>query len=243
MENSKRAEIQRDMKLNRKLRTRKALPSSAENRSVSAIGEPLMGSSSSEPTNLEQSADDVLLNESETDEPYYDPDNFYPTPHSATQLEEIHVDKTFTQLQGASGSPRDSSVDISANLLSYREANLVMHYFDHVFPLQYSNLSSEPKRSRGWLLWLLMKNKPLHQAVLSLAALHQSVLTTFPVSGDAGELMKTHALALEGLHQFLGDSICRGPLTKQQVVELLACGTSLISFEVCIVANLQNSSG
>lgn len=180
--------------------------------------------------NLEQLADDVLPEEA--DEPHFGPDNFPSTAYSTTQLEAIDGDEAFPVMKGIYTSYQDSSEEVPANSMNYREANFVMHYLDHVFPLQYPNLSTEPKRSRGWLLWLLMKNKPLHQAVLSLAALHQSVLTTSPVFKDSGELMKTHALALEGLHQFLGDSICQGPLIKQQVVELLACGTSLISFEV-----------
>lgn len=115
-------------------------------------------------------------------------------------------------MKGTFTSPQELSRDTAANSMHYQEANLVMHYFDHVFPLQYSNLS--PWSSRGWLLWLLMKNKSLHQAVLSLAALHQSAVDSSLDEQKANRLIASHALALEGLHQFLGASMCQGPLIK-----------------------------
>jgi len=115
--------------------------------------------------------------------------------------------------------------------LTFQEADLIMHYLDRVFVLQFPYFSSSPARSRGWIFWLLMKNNPLKQAVLSLSALHRYVISPASNYHTQDELNVGHVQAIQGLQQFLGESIGRGLLNKQQIVELLACGTSLISFE------------
>ncbi len=77
-----------------------------------------------------------------------------------------------------------------------------------------------------------MKNNPLYEAVLSLSALHQYSICAISDYQRRDELNVRHVRAIQGVQHFLPQSINRGLLSKQRVVELLACGTSLISFEV-----------
>ncbi|KAH8598682.1 fungal-specific transcription factor domain-containing protein [Bisporella sp. PMI_857] len=55
-----------------------------------------------------------------------------------------------------------------------REPGLIMHFFDHVFPIQhpcYRSLIEEG--GRGWYLSLILSNKALYHAVLCLSAYHR----------------------------------------------------------------------
>ncbi|KAF5008235.1 hypothetical protein FDECE_5471 [Fusarium decemcellulare] len=92
--------------------------------------------------------------------------------------------------------------------LPYDEANLLMHYLDHVFPMQYPYYSTR-RQSRGWLLWLLSGN------------CHRDIELEF------------HTRALRELQDFIAsfENHEFSP-ANENVVEILACGLALISFEV-----------
>ncbi|KAF4968611.1 hypothetical protein FSARC_4035 [Fusarium sarcochroum] len=117
---------------------------------------------------------------------------------------------------------------------AFRETALLMHYLDYIFPLQYPYYHDNPKiGGRGWLLWLLTKNTPLHQAMLTLAALHQQV--TFAAGSEQveTELIEYHTKALGGLRQ----ALCVGqdiylPEHSDKLINIVACGAFLISFEL-----------
>lgn len=126
-------------------------------------------------------------------------------------------------------------------LSSYREAELIMHYMDAVFPLQF-RFHVPSARGRGWLLWLLIQSRPLYHASLSLSALHQSIYMPTQFQSSYAELAGYHAQALSDLRQFLQN--IQEDNTKDErsrKIEILSCGVSLISFEVNYVSLLSGA--
>jgi len=105
-----------------------------------------------------------------------------------------------------------------------------MHYLDRVFPMQYSYYSASTW-NRGWLLWLLNRNGPLYRASISLASLHQCASSPSNVS-HVHEL-ELHAKALRELYEYIQlpkpANLC---MEMEDVVEILSCAVTLISFEV-----------
>jgi hypothetical protein len=86
---------------------------------------------------------------------------------------------------------------------------------------------------RGWLFWLLSHNPPLRKAALSVAALHQRASSRPEDRDDETELLLYHTSALSGLRQALcitGERYLTDD--PDEFIKLLACGCSLISFEV-----------
>lgn len=133
--------------------------------------------------------------------------------------------------------PGSSSIG-PERLTSYREAELIMHYMDAVFPLQF-RFHVPDTRGRGWLLWLLVQSRPLYHAALSLSALHQSIYMPTQFQSSYAELAGYHAQALGDLRRFLQD--IQEDITKYEKsrkIEILSCGVSLISFEVKDVSPL-----
>ncbi|KAL3426606.1 C6 transcription factor [Phlyctema vagabunda] len=61
--------------------------------------------------------------------------------------------------------------------LSSSESNLLMHFLDYVFPLQYPLYKPRiAEGGRGWLLPLLMRSKPLFHAALGVSAYHRETM-------------------------------------------------------------------
>ncbi|KAH8690698.1 fungal-specific transcription factor domain-containing protein [Talaromyces proteolyticus] len=122
--------------------------------------------------------------------------------------------------------------EISDKITSYREAELLMHYMDYVFPLQF-RFHTPDVSGRGWLMWLLVKTGPLYHAALSLSALHQSIYFSNVFGNTYAELSVYHAKALRDLQQFLHHlQISEDGDEKSRQIEVMACGVSLISFEL-----------
>ncbi|KAL3963413.1 hypothetical protein ACCO45_000417 [Purpureocillium lilacinum] len=94
---------------------------------------------------------------------------------------------------------------------SFREAQLLIHYLDYIFPMQYPYYRDDPALGgRGWLFWLLMKRGPLHQAVLTLAALHHHVEFAHAPEREGSEdrdseLLGYHTNALQRLRQVISE--------------------------------------
>ena len=125
----------------------------------------------------------------------------------------------------------------SSEDIPFREAQLLVHYLDYIFPLQYPYYEDNPDLGgRGWLFWLLMKNGPLHQAILTLSALHQYTKFSYNTGNTQvteKELIEYHTKALQGLRQALHEHEANGFAdSRDQLIEFLACGSALISFEV-----------
>ncbi|KAG9518811.1 hypothetical protein KCU93_g8312, partial [Aureobasidium melanogenum] len=145
-------------------------------------------------------------------------------------------------------SSRTSSIAPTPSATSYfrfgfhREAELLMHYLDHVFALQFRFYSpSIQNGGRGWLLWLLTETKPLYHAALSLGALHQHSLLARNARGHhyhdtLNELNEHHNRALQELQIFLQSSyeVSAGaqPSGRKRRLQILACGVQFISFEL-----------
>ncbi|QPC74584.1 hypothetical protein HYE68_005336 [Fusarium pseudograminearum] len=117
-----------------------------------------------------------------------------------------------------------------AKPLGYDEADLLMHYLDYVFPYQYP-FFNKGQWSRGWLLWLLSKNGPLCRAALGLAALHKRSLLGETHNNHIE--LEFHTKAVRQLQDFLSSvDINELRPDNEILVEIIACGISLVSFEV-----------
>lgn len=121
------------------------------------------------------------------------------------------------------------------------DTELLMHYLDHVFPLQFPFYKpSVVSGGRGWLLSILTTTKPLYYAAISLAAYHrQSMLCRDSASKHHGldleSLERQYARALSELRQYLakiGDK--KEARTQVENVDVLSCLVMLISLEVGI---------
>lgn len=131
------------------------------------------------------------------------------------------------------GSISARNEDVSQEIV-FREAELTMYYMDCIFPILFPYCRWEHMNGgRGWLLWLLTQTVPLRQAALSLAALHQQASSALGGRHDETELLEYHTSALRGLRQALHHT-SDTHLTNDadQLIHLMACGCSLISFEV-----------
>lgn len=120
------------------------------------------------------------------------------------------------------------------------QTSLLMHYLDHVFPLQFPFYQpSIWNGGRGWLLFTLMQTKPLYYAALSFAAYHrQSIFckgTTDarPCCFQVEALQEKHVRAIRGLRHYL-ERIGTGIRNQDLVdsVKVLCCMALLISLEV-----------
>lgn len=139
-----------------------------------------------------------------------------------------------SQLRDDDGSSSQLDGPATAPQMTFREAQLLVHYLDYIFPLQYPYYKDEPSLGgRAWLFWLLMKRGPLHQAVLTLSALHHHTQSADASESRESELIEYHTNALQRLRQVLRDcDMDRFAESREQMVEFLACGSALISFEV-----------
>jgi C6 transcription factor Pro1 len=147
--------------------------------------------------------------------------------HGALALDTNPIKLPFSSLTATSST-------VSERLSSYREAELIMHYMDAVFPLQFRFHVPDPK-GRGWLLWLLVQSGPLYHAALSLSALHQSIRMSGEFRNSYTELANYHAQALTDLRQFIQRIQDNNDTDERsRKIEVLSCGVSLISFEVII---------
>jgi hypothetical protein len=121
------------------------------------------------------------------------------------------------------------------------DADLLMHYLDHVFPLQFPFYKpSIAAGGRGWLLSILTTTKPLYHAAISLASYHRR--STLCRDGarmncvlELESLERQYARALSVLRQYLakiGDK--NEARTQVENVDILSCLAMLISLEVGI---------
>lgn len=162
--------------------------------------------------------------------------------NSSSTPGDAHVSEGSTRASSTvTGGGEGGSALFSKGIID-QEANLIMHYLDQVFYIQYRfyplNASS---RGRGWLLSLLTRTKPLYHAALSLSAFHQQSVKAFEhENADMDylqELERQHNLTLEELQSFIqANSLLHsvhGAFDRN--LQVLACVCELISFEVSYV--------
>jgi C6 transcription factor Pro1 len=137
-------------------------------------------------------------------------------------------------------------------VLREKEASLLMHYLDYVFPLQFPFYKhSAIKGGRGWLLSILMQLEPLYHAALSISSYHMhfgvyahEYELRFGSMENARELpacpilesqLTEHILTIRRISNLLNrfDDLerSRSELQLPEYVELLACMATLISLE------------
>lgn len=153
------------------------------------------------------------------------------------------------QLSGQSPSQSHLSRSVPTlpplRILHYREAELLMHYLDHVFHLQFRFHSPSVRTGgRGWLLWLLIRTSPLYHAALSLSALHQHVILHRTKNADHSGTENSFNTTLHELNEYHGRTLQELQVCLQtshtdtgdpdlgRQIEILACGVQLISFQV-----------
>lgn len=128
----------------------------------------------------------------------------------------------------------------SAGTLQDHRARLLMHFLDHVFPLEFPFYNpSMFEGGRGWILSLLMRTKPLYHAALSISAYHHTALNqarnTKCKIDTWTELQIHHTLALQELHQDMREldhSEAESNINGR--IDALASIVQMISFEVCL---------
>lgn len=127
-----------------------------------------------------------------------------------------------------------SSALYTTRSLSPPESQLLVHYLDYIFPLQYPYYVDKPELGgRGWLPWLLLRSGPLHQAILTLSTLHRYTKIFSQTGEMERELIRYHTKALQDLRETICHYNFDGPSTdKEPLVEFMACGLNLMSFEV-----------
>ena len=125
-------------------------------------------------------------------------------------------------------------------LADHRE-RLLMHFLDHVFPIEFPFYNPSVSDSgRGWLLSLLIRTSPLYHAALSVSAYHHSALNVAQnlrcKIQTWAELQKHHTLALKELHQIVPELITGGRAQGDVNcrINALASIVQMIAFEVCL---------
>jgi hypothetical protein len=125
--------------------------------------------------------------------------------------------------------------------LSLSDTRLLMHFVDHVYPLQLPiGQTSVIRNDRNWLLPIIMHIRPFYHSVLGLTALHQGLLTS--QSADESKkrrvlkyAQKHHSLCLQDLQvaiQLLGPYKTKGSECPRGGVGVLACVIQLVILEV-----------
>ncbi|KAL7819114.1 fungal-specific transcription factor domain-containing protein [Trichoderma gracile] len=118
--------------------------------------------------------------------------------------------------------------------LRYREAELIMLYLDYIFYIQYPYYTDNAERGgRGWLFWLLLHNRPLRQASLTLAALYQRTKFARGTEFMEAECIEYHTTALSAMrHALSGHERDLALNVGEKLVTFISSGCCLISFEV-----------
>ncbi|KAL7818037.1 fungal-specific transcription factor domain-containing protein [Trichoderma aethiopicum] len=122
----------------------------------------------------------------------------------------------------------------STDEMRYREAELIMLYLDYIFYIQYPYYTDNAELGgRGWLFWLLLNNRPLRQASLTLAALYQRTKFARGTEFMEAELIEYHTTALSAMRHALSGH--EGDLALdvgENLITFISSGCCLISFEV-----------
>lgn len=144
----------------------------------------------------------------------------------------IYVDPT---LETLSLNPEEIEPSWLSTWVKDQEANLIMHYLDHVFFIQFRFYTpSISSGGRGWLLSLLTRTKPLYHAAMSLSAFHRQSLIVLEQGHEEtahlDELQLRHNSTLNELQLFISANSTNSAFDRN--VQILACIVQLISFEV-----------
>lgn len=132
-------------------------------------------------------------------------------------------------------SPIDTGT-VNPDFQTFREAELLMHYLDRIFMIQFPYYTEKGSlTSRGWLFWRLTKKGPLRQAALTLAAFHRQTLSEHGADALERLMLFYHTSSMRELRAVVSRrQVSRSAARHDEWIEFMACGTALISFEVCL---------
>ncbi|KAF2814347.1 uncharacterized protein BDZ99DRAFT_437239 [Mytilinidion resinicola] len=122
--------------------------------------------------------------------------------------------------------------------IEHDQAALLMHFFDHVLPLQFPFYNpSIQEGGRGWLLAIITQTKPLYQVALNLASYHQqSVLakdSAFSCEISLAKLEERHIECIRLLRLHLDKFSCVEEVTTyEEHTQVMVCITFLIGLEL-----------
>jgi hypothetical protein len=122
------------------------------------------------------------------------------------------------------------------------QASLLMHFFDHVLPLQFRFYNpSVIEGGRGWFLSILTRTKPLYLVALNLAAYHQqSILvrgSRVLCTASLEKLQERHIECIRVLRCHLEKVLVTGhSYSNDDCIGSMACITLLIALEVSLAA-------
>jgi hypothetical protein len=164
------------------------------------------------------------------------------TVNSDSQKEDSpQSDPPFPLLQTKMTSQDQTNPMLFMGDLSLSDTRLLMHFVDHVYPLQLPiSQTSVIRNDRNWLLPIIMHIRPFYHSVLGLTALHQGLLTS-QSTDEAKKLrvlkyaQKHHSLCLQDLQvaiQLLGPYKTKGSECPRGGVGVLACVIQLVLLEV-----------
>lgn len=148
-------------------------------------------------------------------------------------------------LQTSITPPDQTNPMLSMGDLSPSDTRRLMHFVDHVYPLQLPiSQTSVIRHDRNWLLPVIMHIRPFYHSVLGLTALHQGLLEGLFMSQSKDEAKKLrllkyahkhHSLCLQDLQaaiQLLGPYKPKGSECLKGGVGVLACVLQLVLLEV-----------
>ncbi|ODV92421.1 hypothetical protein CANCADRAFT_86664 [Tortispora caseinolytica NRRL Y-17796] len=146
-------------------------------------------------------------------------------------------------LEHATISPAEHTRTI--RFIRDRESALLMHFLDTLFQLQFTLYTPMIRDgSRGWLLMMLLKSKPLYSASLAAAALHQQYVlrsASIDISPHVTqELEKYYTYSLQALQRCINITISQQSQSFFNTVETLACICQLVSLEVINTTRSSN---
>ncbi len=118
---------------------------------------------------------------------------------------------------------------------TYREAELLMHYLDNIFIIQFPYyVETSGVMSRGWLFYLPTRKGPLRQTALTIAALHRQSMSNHKTGASERLLLTYHTSAMQELRAVISRRKGSPPVDQhEEWIDFMACGIALISFEVC----------
>ncbi|QKX63135.1 uncharacterized protein TRUGW13939_10304 [Talaromyces rugulosus] len=123
-----------------------------------------------------------------------------------------------------------------------------MHFFDHVFYLQYPYYQTRDGRERGWLFSILKRVKPAYYATLAQSERH--FLATVPHNQHIAAVLTLrragttyYDLAMHGMQSIMAAALDRASLV--QSLEALTALLQLLFFRALVptVANARSRSG
>jgi len=142
------------------------------------------------------------------------------------------------EYQGLKQSNSDFKLEDDLALLpwvadSELESTLLMHFLDVIWPLQFPFFNPH---DRGWVLALYMRNKPLYNVALTLAAYNKSLVLSSVGSSSVlfrHDQERFYAMALSGLRDHIGILSQKGHREGlKDSIDVISCVNQLIMFEV-----------